>query len=160
MLVLSRKKRESVDIGDEVTLTVEEIRGTDDGQRIVGAVVRLGFESPRDIPIYRSELRSIGSGTAYAGRPRKPRPPRPGECVKISDAQVRLRIQVPRRIPVRCKGTATVEQVSEERFDDGTFASTAVHHITCHTEDRITICNNITIATLDVHRFVFSEHNR
>ena len=37
MLVLSRKKHESVVIGDEVTLTVEEICENGDGQRIFGA---------------------------------------------------------------------------------------------------------------------------
>ncbi len=160
MLVLSRKKRESVDIGDEVILTVEEIRGSDDGQRIFGATVRLGFQSPRYIPIYRSELRKTPSGTGHTGRPGKPRQPREGKVVEISDAQVRLRIQVPQKIPVRCNGTPTVGLDSEERTDDERHTSTAVYHFTCHKDDRITICNNITIATLDVHRFVFSEHDQ
>ena len=58
MLVLSRGKRESVVIGDEITLTVEEIAGQSDGRHILGATVRLGFQTPRYVSIYRSELRA------------------------------------------------------------------------------------------------------
>ena len=55
MLVLSRRKYEGVVIGDEVTLTVEEISDSDDGRRISGASVRLGFQSPRYVSIYRDD---------------------------------------------------------------------------------------------------------
>ncbi|REJ72281.1 MAG: carbon storage regulator [Planctomycetota bacterium] len=47
MLVLSRKKNESIIIDDRITVTVVEIRGDK---------VRLGIEAPREVPIHRSEV--------------------------------------------------------------------------------------------------------
>jgi carbon storage regulator len=47
MLVLSRKKNESIVINDEITIVVVEIRGDK---------VRLGVEAPREVPVHRSEV--------------------------------------------------------------------------------------------------------
>ena len=47
MLVLSRKKDERIMIGDNVELTVIEIRGDR---------VKLGFTGPPEIPIHREEV--------------------------------------------------------------------------------------------------------
>jgi len=47
MLVLSRKKDESVVIGGNVIVTVVEVRGDK---------VRLGISAPTEIPVYRKEL--------------------------------------------------------------------------------------------------------
>ena len=47
MLVLSRKKNESVQIDENITVHVVEIRGDR---------VRLGFEAPREIAIHRTEV--------------------------------------------------------------------------------------------------------
>jgi carbon storage regulator len=47
MLVLTRKAGESIVVGDDIVVTVLEIRG---GQ------VRLGVEAPRDISVHRSEV--------------------------------------------------------------------------------------------------------
>jgi len=47
MLVLSRKKNESIVINDVIVITVVEIRGDK---------VRLGIEAPREVPIHRSEV--------------------------------------------------------------------------------------------------------
>jgi carbon storage regulator len=47
MLVLSRKPGEEVVIGDNIRLTVVEIRGNQ---------VRLGFTAPRDVSIWREEV--------------------------------------------------------------------------------------------------------
>ena len=47
MLVLTRKKNESVVIGHNVSVTVVEIRGDK---------VRLGIVAPRDIPVHRQEV--------------------------------------------------------------------------------------------------------
>lgn len=47
MLVLSRKKSERIVIGDEMTITVIEIRGDR---------VRLGIDAPRDVPVHREEI--------------------------------------------------------------------------------------------------------
>ena len=48
MLVLSRKKNESIIIDDKIVITVIEIRGDK---------VRLGIEAPREVAIHRSEVR-------------------------------------------------------------------------------------------------------
>lgn len=47
MLVLSRKRDESIVIADQIVVTVVEIRGDR---------VRLGVEAPRHIPVYRGEI--------------------------------------------------------------------------------------------------------
>ncbi len=47
MLVLSRKVGERIQIGDTVVLTVVECKN---------GRVRLGFEAPKDVDIYRQEL--------------------------------------------------------------------------------------------------------
>ena len=47
MLVLSRKKNESIVINDNIVVTIVEIRGDK---------VRLGIEAPRDIPVHRREV--------------------------------------------------------------------------------------------------------
>ena len=157
MLVLGRGKRQSVVIGDEITLTVEEICDSGDGGRIFGGTVRLGFQTPRYVSIYRSELRAkqqhvtrTGGGAGHRAQPRT------GDLVELSDAQVRLRIEVPRKVPVCHNGTPTVGHDSEDGAGGETRGPKTVHHVTCDKEDRITICNNITIAALNFHRFVFS----
>ncbi len=47
MLVLSRKKNESIIISDTITVTVIEIRGDK---------VRLGIEAPKDVSVHRREV--------------------------------------------------------------------------------------------------------
>jgi carbon storage regulator len=47
MLVLSRKKNESIVINNEIKIVVVEIRGDK---------VRLGVEAPRDVPVHRQEV--------------------------------------------------------------------------------------------------------
>jgi len=55
MLILTRRPTQTVKIGDDVTVTVLEIRGTQ---------VRLGVNAPRDTAVLREEIIE------------KPRPPR------------------------------------------------------------------------------------
>ena len=47
MLVLSRKKSESIVVNDSIRITVVEIRGDK---------VRLGIEAPKEVPVHRSEI--------------------------------------------------------------------------------------------------------
>jgi carbon storage regulator len=47
MLVLSRKKNESIVINNDITVVVVEIRGDK---------VRLGVEAPREVPVHRKEV--------------------------------------------------------------------------------------------------------
>ena len=47
MLVLSRKKNESIVINNDITIVVVDIRGDK---------VRLGVEAPKEIPVHRREV--------------------------------------------------------------------------------------------------------
>jgi carbon storage regulator len=47
MLVLSRKRDERIVIGDNIVITVVEVRGDK---------VRLGIEAPSEVPVHRQEV--------------------------------------------------------------------------------------------------------
>lgn len=47
MLVLSRHRDESIIIGDNIVITVVDVRGDK---------VRLGIDAPTDIPVHRQEV--------------------------------------------------------------------------------------------------------
>lgn len=47
MLVLSRHRDESIMIGDNIVITVVDIRGDK---------VRLGIQAPSDVPVHREEI--------------------------------------------------------------------------------------------------------
>ncbi|MCA9082922.1 MAG: carbon storage regulator CsrA [Planctomycetaceae bacterium] len=47
MLVLSRKKNESIVINDDIVVTIVEVRGDK---------VRLGIQAPKDVPVHRKEI--------------------------------------------------------------------------------------------------------
>jgi carbon storage regulator len=47
MLVLSRKKNESIVINNDITIVVVEIRGDK---------VRLGVDAPKEVPVHRREV--------------------------------------------------------------------------------------------------------
>lgn len=76
MLVLSRRKGESVIIGGEVTVTVVEVRGDQ---------IRLGIDAPRSVKVYREEVyrqvleeneaarRSAGDAAAVLGKVKPPK---------------------------------------------------------------------------------------
>ena len=62
MLVLSRHRDESIQIGDGVTITIVDIRGDK---------VRIGVEAPQDMQIHRREvweaIKRLDSGTKPLG---------------------------------------------------------------------------------------------
>jgi carbon storage regulator len=61
MLVLTRRSGESVMIGDEVVITVLEVRGD---------VIRLGIRAPRDIQVHREEIyRELQAANEEAASP-------------------------------------------------------------------------------------------
>lgn len=47
MLVLTRRLNQSIQIGDDIVITVVEIRGDQ---------VRLGISAPRTLPVHRAEV--------------------------------------------------------------------------------------------------------
>ena len=70
MLVLSRKKNESIVINNDVVITIVEIRGDK---------VRLGIVAPKDVPVHREEVYEAIHGV-------KAQPP---AVVKTTDADAR-----------------------------------------------------------------------
>ena len=85
MLVLSRKKNESIVINNDITIVVVEIRGDK---------VRLGVDAPKEVPVHRREVstrfdrnsqcrtkrRRPNEPEQREGRWRRPRPTRPIEA--------------------------------------------------------------------------------
>jgi carbon storage regulator len=77
MLVLSRHRDESIIIGDDIVVTIVDIRGDK---------VRLGIDAPQDIPVHRQEVYEAiqrenrkatqvrPAETRGLGRPGTPRP--------------------------------------------------------------------------------------
>ena len=47
MLVLSRQSDETIIIGDNIRVTIEEVRGDK---------VRIGIDAPRDVTVHRQEI--------------------------------------------------------------------------------------------------------
>ena len=63
MLVLTRRSTERVMIGNDVVVTVLEIRGDQ---------VRLGIEAPRDVQVHREEvMQAIEAGEEPGEEPRQ-----------------------------------------------------------------------------------------
>jgi len=50
VLVLSRQPGESIQLGDDVEITILEVRGS---------IVKIGIDAPKEVSIYRSELGQI-----------------------------------------------------------------------------------------------------
>lgn len=61
MLVLSRKKDESIVIADNIVVTVVEV---------VGNKVRLGITAPKDVPVHRQEVYEAIHGAMPVTPPR------------------------------------------------------------------------------------------
>ena len=60
MLVLSRQRDQSIIIGDDIVVTIVDIRGDK---------VRLGIDAPTEIPVHRREVyEAIQRENARAGR--------------------------------------------------------------------------------------------
>ena len=77
MLVLSRHRDESIMIGDDIVITVVDLRGDK---------VRLGIEAPKSIPVHRQEVydaiqrenqKAAQMGTADTKSLGKTAPPQP-----------------------------------------------------------------------------------
>jgi carbon storage regulator len=60
MLVLSRKKNESIVINNDIVITVVEIRGDK---------VRLGILAPKDVPVHRQEVWAAIHGEDATSQP-------------------------------------------------------------------------------------------
>ncbi|MFP6766328.1 MAG: carbon storage regulator CsrA [Planctomycetaceae bacterium] len=60
MLVLSRKKNESIIIDDQIRITIVGVSGDK---------VRLGIEAPREVTIHRQEVHDAIAASMVAGKP-------------------------------------------------------------------------------------------
>jgi carbon storage regulator len=69
MLVLSRKKNESIIINDHITVTVVEIRGDK---------VRLGIDAPKDVTVHRREVYEAIQNQSRRGETSPAVAPEPG----------------------------------------------------------------------------------
>ena len=58
MLVLTRRKNQSIVIGDDIVVTVLEVKGDQ---------IRLGITAPREVQVYREEL--LGPSPAQGSPP-------------------------------------------------------------------------------------------
>jgi carbon storage regulator len=72
MLVLSRRVGESVVVGDDITITILEVRGD---------VVRVGIDAPRSVSVHRAELL-----TELAASNQESASPSEAEVASLSDA--------------------------------------------------------------------------
>lgn len=79
MLVLTRRKNQSIVIGEDIVVTVLEVKGDQ---------IRLGITAPRDVQVYRSELLEAieAANTSSvlqpeAGHQAPPSPPRQSQRV-------------------------------------------------------------------------------
>lgn len=68
MLIMTRRNGESIEIGDDVTVTVLSIRGNQ---------VRIGVNAPRDVAVHREEIaekiRMENNGKVVPGQRKKNR---------------------------------------------------------------------------------------
>jgi len=65
MLVLSRKRNESIVINDNITILTVEIRGDK---------VRLGIEAPADVPVHRTEVYEVIQRSREAAKQQRSQP--------------------------------------------------------------------------------------
>jgi len=78
MLVLSRKKNESIVINNDITIVVVEIRGDK---------VRLGVEAPKEVPVHRQEVYDAIRRGKDAESPSGESSPEPGIAGTPGDKQ-------------------------------------------------------------------------
>ena len=91
MLVLSRKKNESIVINDDITIVVVEIRGDK---------VRLGVEAPKEVPVHRNEvyeaIRRNQEGSTGAADSTPPGGVQPGAAQLASRSMVPVDVLISR----------------------------------------------------------------
>jgi carbon storage regulator CsrA len=76
MLVLTRKSREQIQIGDNVVITI---------LRVKGQSVRIGIEAPRDVRVLRSELPKTEDETEVEVETEEPPAPETDKLVTVAE---------------------------------------------------------------------------
>ena len=88
MLVLSRKTRQQILIGDNITVTILLVKGQ---------VVRVGIEAPRDVRVLRAEL------PVFDENPRPLLPPRGRPKLNVRRPRPKGSLRPPRRANRACR---------------------------------------------------------
>ena len=112
MYVFSRKKTEQIVIGDDIFVTVVEIRGDK---------VRLGIELPREVPVHRKEVYDALRQDAATSQPAGAIPPSPpvtvaapppaDQVARLAAAlESRLGVAVSREVVARAMQEAGIEE--------------------------------------------------
>ena len=165
MLVLSRKRHQSILIGESIRLTVLESAADEDV--LFDANVRLGFQAPKQVQILREEVhRRMNSSGGGNYRP-KIAEKIAGRSVFIPNAKVRMRVELPEnRWAVRCFGVTkppsrVADGISGDPLVANKNARPAVDgrseiEVIAHKDARIEIGDSITILLIGVFRFVSS----
>ena len=79
MLVLTRRPGESVMVGEDVVITVLEVRGE---------VIRLGIKAPRSIQVHREEVfRELQAANRAAASPNETAVEALADLLRVPDAQ-------------------------------------------------------------------------
>ena len=83
MLALSRGRNETVIVGNDVKVTVLDIRVGEES--VAGGRVKLGFQAPREVSILRQEVFRLARSKTSSG-PRRPKPHIFGQLHPVPDA--------------------------------------------------------------------------
>ena len=83
MLALSRGRNETVIVGNDVKVTVLDIRVGEES--VAGGRVKLGFQAPREVSILRQEVFGRARSKTSSG-PRRPKPHIFGQLHPVPDA--------------------------------------------------------------------------
>ena len=162
MLVLSRGRNEAVIIGNDVKVTVLDIRI---GEAAVGGVqVRLGFQAPKEVSIQRQEVFNRMKSKTSSGSHR-PKLDIAGKLQPVRDAAVRLQIQAPPEISIHCSRASEntsgyrrivppcpTESISADQ--NHALSLPPMRIINCRKEDIILIGNQLLITIVGVFRFI------
>ncbi len=85
MLVLSRYKDQSIYIGDDIVVTIVDVRGDR---------IRLGIEAPANVPVHRQEIyEAIQRENAESSMTRREYRPRRPEVLKPCSADYELKLR-------------------------------------------------------------------
>lgn len=81
MLVLSRRPNETIMIGDDIEITIVQVRGSGDQ-----AVVRIGITAPRNVTVLRKEVYDeVAEANRQAAHPPAALPPEVMEAARRSN---------------------------------------------------------------------------
>jgi carbon storage regulator CsrA len=86
MLVLSRKKNESIVIGDNIQIEVLKVSGN---------TVRIGIRAPRNVKVLRGELAPYGISDEDTSEPASKRDRNPADSVCESDSDYTIEMNLP-----------------------------------------------------------------